>query len=355
VLPKLLWLREHEPELCGKTHKFLMAHDYLLYKLCGATITDYSMAGGSLLLDLHALEWSEELLTIFDVSQDQLPDLAWAGTMAGEVDSTVAHALGLRPGIPVVVGGQDQKCAALGAAIRPGVATVSLGTASAISCLVEKPLLDAERRIPTFPFVVPGFWDLEGVVSTAGAALKWVRDLFFPTSDYSALDELAGQSPPGSNGVRFYPHLTGATSPLWKPNTRGAFTGLNLATDRGDIVRSVLEGIAFQIKANLEVMETMTRVDELILFGGGAKSKLWSDIICQVADKPIYVTKTVDVANWGACILAGVGVGLYDDHMATDLSTNPALDSTPSTQTASEYGAIYEEYVETEMTLVSGK
>jgi xylulokinase len=215
--------------------------------------------------------------------------------------------------------------------------------------------LDVERRIPTFPFVVPGFWDLEGVVSTAGAALRWVRELFFPTSDYSALDKLAGQSPPGSSGVRFYPHLTGATSPLWKANTRGAFTGLHLATDRGDIVRSVLEGIAFQIRANLEVMETMTRVEELVLFGGGAKSKLWSDIICQVAGKPVYVTDTVDVANWGACILAGVGIGLYDDPMAANLPTDLLLSSTPSTQTVSEYDAICQEYLETEMSLVGGK
>ncbi len=163
VLPKLLWLREHEPGLFGETYKFLMAHDYLLYKLCGATVTDFSMAGGSLLLDLHLLNWSDEFLAIFEINKEQLPDLAWAGSTAGELGSAVAEVIDLRPGTPVVVGGQDQKCAALGAAIRPGVATVSLGTASAISCLIDKPVLDAERHIPTFPFVVPGYWDFESL------------------------------------------------------------------------------------------------------------------------------------------------------------------------------------------------
>jgi xylulokinase len=352
VLPKLLWLREHEPGLFGETYKFLMAHDYLLYKLCGATVTDFSMAGGSLLLDLHLLNWSDELLTTFEIGRDQLPDLAWAGSTAGELASATAEAIGLSPGTPVVVGGQDQKCAALGAAIRPGVATVSLGTASAISCLIDEPALDAERRIPTFPFVVPGYWDFEGVVSTAGAALTWVRDTVFPNKDHSALDELANQSPPGANGVRFYPHLTGATSPLWQVGARGAFTGLSLATSSADLVRSVLEGIAFQIRANLDVIQSMAPVEELVLFGGGAKSDLWCDIISQVTDKPVFVTEMVDVANWGACVLAGLGAGVYEDYTAAELSTDLTLRSAPLLQVVNDYDAIFQEYIEAEGQLV---
>lgn len=353
VLPKLLWLREHEAELYRETHKFLMAHDYLLYKLCGTTVTDFSMAGGSLLLDIHSLTWSDELLTLFDVREEQLPDLAWAGSTAGQLIPEVAETLGLRPETPVVVGGQDQKCAALGAAIRPGVATVSLGTASAISCLIDNPVLDAERRIPTFPFVAPGYWDFEGVVSTAGAALRWVRDTLFPTRDYADLNQLAVQSSPGANGVRFYPHLTGATSPLWQVEARGAFTGLSLAASRSDVVRSVLEGVAFQIRSNLDVIQAMTPVEELVLFGGGANSKLWSHIISQVTNKPVYVTQMVDVANWGACVLAGVGAGLFEDHMAAGLSTALTLSSTPSTTAVTQYHDMYQEYRQAEMKLVS--
>ena len=354
VLPKLLWLRANEPALYRSTFKFLMAHDYLVYKLCEATVTDFSMAGGSLLLDLHSLDWSDELLATFDINREQLPDLAWAGTVAGELQSPVAESLGLRPGIPVVVGGQDQKCAALGAAIRSGVATVSLGTASAISCLTERPVLDVERRIPTFPFVLPGYWDLEGVVSTAGAAFKWIRNTFFPTQSYASLDELAKQAPPGAKGVQFYPHLVGAASPLWQVEARGVVTGLSLATSRADIVRSVLEGVAFQIRSNLEVIESITAVEELILFGGGAKSELWANIIAEVTGKPVRMTEMADVANWGACILAGIGTDLFGDGMSSWPSGSLSPTVVPTIHAVQQYDDLYREYLRQEQDVVPG-
>jgi xylulokinase len=225
----------------------------------------------------------------------------------------VAKSLGLGEATIVAVGGQDQKCAALGANIRPGVATVSLGTASAISCLVDHPLLDVERRIPTFPFVVPGYWDLEGVVGTAGGAFRWLRETLFPELDYTALDDAAAESPTGANGVCFYPHLSGAGSPYWRADVWGAFLGLTLATGPGDIARSVLEGVAFQVRANLEAMADIgIEVDQVVLFGGGAQSQRWSQMICDITAKPTTVTDMVDVANWGACVLAGVGAEIFD-------------------------------------------
>ncbi|MHB1296076.1 MAG: xylulokinase [Anaerolineae bacterium] len=348
VLPKLLWLRRHEPEILQRTARFLLAHDLLLYRLCGATLTDYSLAGGALLLDLRTLSWSRDLLARFDLDAGQLPDLAWAGTRAGDLDPAVAADLGLRPGTAVVVGGQDQKCAALGAGIRPGRATVSLGTASAISAIVDRPLLDPGRRVPTFPFVAPGYWDLEGVVSTAGAALKWVHETFFPAQSYDTLDGLAAASPPGAGGVRFYPHLAGATSPLWEAGARGAFTGLSLASGAGDIVRAVLEGIAYQVRANLEVIEPLAGVQELALFGGGARSPLWAQIISDVVGLPVYATETVDVANWGACVLAGVGAGLFPSALAPELCSALTLCAEPDTARAARYAETYTAYARAE-------
>jgi xylulokinase len=302
TLPKLLWLRGHEPDLFARAHKFLMAHDVLVHKLCGACVTNYSLAGGSMLLDVSALDWSDRLLTMFGIERERLPELCWGGAVAGELTRSVAQALGLPEHLPVVVGGQDQKCAALGAGIRPGMAAVSLGTAAAVSCLVSTPAFDAMRRVPIFPFVVAGLWDVEGVIGTAGAALKWVRDTLFPGKAYEDLDAMALASPPGANGVRFYPHLTGATSPWWQVQARGVFSGLSLAAGAGDLVRSVLEGIAFQVKANLDVLATLAPVEAVILFGGGARSRLWSDLISQVADLPVYVPQTVEAATWGACL-----------------------------------------------------
>jgi xylulokinase len=352
VLPKLLWLREHEPELYAQTHKFLMAHDFLLAKFCGARATDYSMAGGSLMLDLERLDWSAPLLGTFGIEREKLPDLQWAGTQAGTILPQVAAELGLSDETVVVVGGQDQKCAALGAGIQPGRVTVSLGTASAITCLLGEPLLDSQRRIPTYPFVVPGYWELEGVVSTAGAAVKWLRNTLFPHRSYQALDELARQSPPGANGVRFFPHLAGASSPIWQASASGTFEGLNLGTGACDIVRSVLEGIAFQIAANLRVVETMQPVREVVAFGGGAQSALWCEILANVTNKPVYVTETVDVANWGACLLAGRGIGIFDNALEKLNPQTPRLIGTPDASVQQQYHDIYAVYQQSEQRLL---
>jgi xylulokinase len=345
VLPKLLWLRAHAPDLYARTDRFLLAHDFLVYRMCGAQVIDPSLAGGTLLLDLHSLSWSADLLAAFDLSPARLPGLAWAGTRAGELSGEAAGLFGLQPGIPVVVGGQDQKCAALGAAIRPGVATVSLGTASAISCLADRPLLDPQRRIPCFPFVIPGFWVLEGVVGTAGAALRWLRAAFFPQDDFVELDAWAARAEPGANGVRFYPHLAGATSPLWQAEARGAFAGLSLAAGKADLVRSVLEGVAFQIRANLEAIEGLAPVNELILFGGGARSRLWNGIIAAVTGKAVRVARTVNVANWGACLLAGIGAGKFRDaqHLPTPAQAKTVI--TPEAGEVRRYQELYEAYI----------
>lgn len=352
VLPKLLWLREHEPEVYARTHKFLMAHDFLLYKFCGAELTDYSMAGGSLLLDLGKLDWSTGLLERFGIEREKLPDLQWAGTQAGRILPQVAAELGLNPETVVAVGGQDQKCAALGAGIQAGRVTVSLGTASAITCLVETAALDPLRRIPIFPFVVPGYWALEGVISTAGAAVKWLRDTLFPHSNYAALDELARSSSAGANGVMFFSHLAGASSPLWQANAAGAFQGLRLATSAGDLVRSVLEGIAFQIAANLRVVETMQPVREVVAFGGGAQSALWCEILANVTNKPVYVPVTVDVANWGACLLAGRAIGIISDALNELNPQLPRLVRVPDAGIHEQYETIYSVYEQAEQRLL---
>lgn len=347
VLPKLLWLQRHEPKLCLQTHKYLLAHDLLLHRLCGAMVTDYTLAGGTLLLDLHHLAWSKSLLATFEVNPAQIPDLAWAGTLAGELTGEAAKALGLRRGMPIVVGAQDQKCAALGAGICPGRATISLGTAAAITCVTQGAVLDDRQRVPTFPFVAPGQWVLEGVVGTAGAALKWLRNMLFPTKSYIELDHLAEESLPGAGGVRFYPHLSGATSPWWQDGVQGAFTGLCLATNPGDLVRSVLEGVAFQVRANLDVMAQLCPIEELVLFGGGARSVLWPRIISAVAGKPVRVAAMADMANWGACVLAGVGAGLERDQLGVGLGRRDVMYD-PEVSLTACYAELYGEYCATD-------
>jgi xylulokinase len=352
VLPKLLWLKRHQPEVWRRTHKYLMAHDYLLFRLCGEMVTDYSLAGGSLLLDLRQLCWSQALLDQFDIDEDTLPALAWAGSAAGRLNETVAEALGCSKEAVVAVGGQDQKCAAFGAGLRTGQVAVSLGTAAAISCLVSEPVLDHERRIPAFPFLGPGQWVLEGVVGAAGAALRWARDVLFSGRSYAELDALAAQSPVGANGVCFYPHLAGATSPIWCSVARGRLAGLHLATSAGDVARSIMEGVAYQIRANVEIIQSLAPVsaDEVVLFGGGARSHLWTEILSQVLARPVVVPGIIDAASWGACLLAAQAVGQYGRTQDRTPPGGLRYRSEPQQAAVEHYEAAYQRYLAGEQT-----
>jgi len=312
VLPKLLWIRKHQPEIWRQARGLLMGHDYLVYRLCGERVTDHSMAGGTLLYDLQGLDWSQELFDAFGIPRHLLPPVRWSGAPAGTLLPLVAEELGLSPDVVVAVGGQDQKCAALGAGIEDGSATVSLGTASAIVQVMDRPATDPRMRIPTFTFVQPSRWVLEGVVGTAAGSLRWYRDTVAPGIPYSTLDAEAASVPPGSDGVLFYPHLGGAGSPHWLSTARGAFHGLSLATTRGHLTRAVLEGIAYQIRENLTVTEEIGGpVTRVILFGGGAKSSLWREIIGDVLGRPVAWTQTAETAGLGAAMLAGLGCGVY--------------------------------------------
>lgn len=310
-LPKMMWLARHEPEVVANTHKFLLPHDYLIYRLTGCHVTDHSLASGTLAHDVSKLKWSNRMLDIAGISSDKLPDLVWAGTPICSILADSAETLGVSREAVVVCGGQDQKCAALGVGAKQGTVTVSLGTASAISAITSHPALDSQMRLPCFPFVVPCNWSLEGVISTAGGALKWFKEAFF-TGDYTLLDSLAWSAFNGTRNLFFYPHLTGAGSPIWDPDMPGMLYGISLSTEAGDVARAALEGVAYQIRSNVDAMaELGVEVDCVKVFGGGAKSELWLQIIADILGREVRVPASPEVAAIGACILAGVGSGVY--------------------------------------------
>lgn len=354
VLPKLLWVRKHHPEIWKQAQAVLMGHDYLVYRLCGQMVTDHSMAGGTLLYDLRSSNWCQDLLQAFDISSKILPDIRWAGTPAGTLRPEVADLLGLPPTTVVAVGGQDQKCAALGAGIDDETATVSLGTACAISQIMEQPLTDPGMRIPTFSFVQAGRWVLEGVIGTGAGSLRWYRDTLGGKISYKELDEEAAAVPPGSGGVRFYPHLAGAGSPHWQSNSRGAFQGLSLASRRGHLTRAVLEGVAYQIRENLAVSQDLAgAVKNVIVFGGGAKSALWREIIGDVINRPLAWTPTVETASLGASILAGLASGVFASFAEGRSATLRILtERDPDPVTAKQYAGYFEDYRKAESGLL---
>jgi len=354
-LPKLMWIKENKPDIYAKTVKFLMGLDYLTFKLTGKAVTDYSMASGTMAFNITTKKWDEEIIARCGLDIDKLPDVQCAGTLVGEVLPEVAAEIGLLPGVNVSLGAQDQKCAAIGAGISEGVATVSLGTASAISSVNRMPVFDPEMRVPSFA-LDENRWILESCISTACISLKWLKTTFYGDLDYAQLDQLAEQSVAGANGVLFYPHMEGASTPYWRNDIRGFLYGLSLSTMKEDVVRALLEGVGFQIKINLDVHEEIIgrKVEEIRIFGGGSNSKLWCRLIADITGKTVSVLYTSEIANLGAAVLAGMGTGVYSD--SRDVLSKVGLikrQYIPDREKTARYDEVYKKYLEIQTKLLS--
>ncbi|MCE5255720.1 MAG: hypothetical protein LLF89_02610 [Spirochaetaceae bacterium] len=310
MFPKLLWLKNHQPRLFSDADHFLMPHDFIISKLCGNYVTDYTMASGTMLFDINKRCWSPAFLQFLGIDEAKLPIVAKAGSKAGVIFPEVAWELGINPNAAIVVGGQDQKCAAAGAGISDGVATISLGTAAAITRKWSQPKLDEKMRISCFADIEENRWVTEGVISTAAASLKWLRDTFFPGKSYGDLDLMAEGADAGS--LFFYPHLSGASTPNWYADSCGCFYGLHLNTQPGAMVQALFEGVAFQVRENIEIMRGRgPAIQSLRIFGGGAKSMPWCNTIANVTNLPVDVLSTAETACLGAAMLAGIGSGLF--------------------------------------------
>jgi len=260
--------------------------------------------------------------------------------------------MGLKENITVAVGGQDQKVAAYFARRGGNAATLSLGTAGAMEFIVPAPVFDKKMRLPLFPFIQKDKWTLEPVISTAGAALKWYRDAFFEGEPYQALDARAGKSAPGSGGVFFYPHFGMASSPHWLPDKKGAFYGLTLGTSADEITRAVLEGIAFQIKENLDICEALSeKITGMMVFGSGSRSDIWCKIIADITGKDIYALASPDAAAQGAAALALESLGDTGDTKDIDDITEYTR-YIPDGENQKIYKKIYKNYRETEAKLL---
>ena len=309
TLPKLLWLKKHEPEIFRSAWKFLTPMEFLVGKLTGNCITDPSMASGTMLYDLKTQNWDREILDRFEIGEDRLPTLASGGDFAGYVLPEVAKRLGLRADCRVAVGAQDQKCAALGAGLDEGVMTVSLGTAVAIEKRWSEAKTETNAGVCWCGYVLPDNFVTEGVINTAGTCLRWLRDMMFRGEDYRVIDEEADQALKRGSSLLFYPYLNGPAAPNYYPESEGCFHGVNLATVRGDFALAVMEGIVFQIRVLLETMEAYGSVHTLVLFGGGAKSDFWCRIIADATGMRIKVPSTTEAAGAGAAMLAAKACG----------------------------------------------
>ncbi len=312
-LPKLLWLRTEEPQAYTRLWQILLPKDYLGYVLTGEAVTEPSDASGVGCLNLANRQWDTDILHTLDINPALFPPVIESTAIAGRLKSEIAARVGLPVGLPIVAGGGDNAAAAIGLGISSSNlnrGSLSIGTSGVIFAPCDRPIPDPEGRVHLFCHVDGGY-HLLGVTLAAGGSLRWYRDTFAPHISYTDLMDMAERSLPGARGVLFLPHLAGERSPHLDPDTRGAFVNLSLAHTPADIIRAVLEGVAFSLQSALEVISAIAPLDQLLATGGGARSHIWLQILADVLQTKLIAPKAEEGAAYGAAILAMVGIGVY--------------------------------------------
>ena len=318
TLPKILWLRAHEPDTYVRVATVLLAKDFIRYRLTGTLASEPSDASGTLMFDPARMQWSDEILAAVDVPRTLLPDVGGSAEVLGHVSTEASSATGLREGTPVVGGGADNACGAAGVGvITPGDAVASWGTSGTVLAPTAQPVVDPRLRAHTFCHVVPDTWYIMGVVLAAGGAFAWYRDQLarelagLPEAD-AKLDAEAASVPPGADGVTFLPYLQGERTPHRNASARGAFVGLSLAHSRAHMTRAVLEGIAFALRDSLSILQELgLSPSHLLLTGGGAKSPFLRRLQADVYGLPVSTVNRDEGPAYGAALLAAVGVGAF--------------------------------------------
>jgi len=292
--PKLLWLRKHEPDVYARIDHILLPKDYVRLKLTGARAIDAADASGTLLFDVAARRWSDEVLDVLDLLPEWLPRV---------FESTE------------IAGAGDQQAAALGVgAIEPGVLSVVLGTSGVVFSSLPEFKADPEGRVHVFCHAVPGLWEAMGVMLSAAGSLRWFRNALAPGARYDELTAEAERWPPGSEGLTFLPYLAGERTPHADPSARAMFEGLSLRHDRGALVRAVLEGVAYGLRDSLELLRELgVRPQVGRASGGGARSHLWLRIVASVLGLPLELTTVEEGSAYGAALLGGIAAGFFED------------------------------------------
>jgi xylulokinase len=311
--PKILWLRDEEPENYSRVARVLLPKDYVRLRLTGEHATDASDAAGTLLLDVRERNWSEEILNALEIPAGWMPKVYEGPESTGELDRNLAKVLGLPPGVPVAAGGGDNAAAAVGlGVVEGGLLSSSVGTSGVLFAASEDFTPDPSGRIHAFCHAVPKEYHLMGVTLSAGGSLQWWRDA--TGADYDELVEAAEKVPPGAEGLLFLPYLSGERTPHLDPQARGAFVGLTARHSTPHMTRAVMEGVVFSLRDSLEILRELdVPIDQVRATGGGARSPLWRQLQADVYGIPIHRTTADEGPAHGAALLSGVAAGVYRD------------------------------------------
>ena len=313
TLPKLLWVRDNEPEVWSRVRSVLLPKDYVRFRLTGEKATDVADASGTLLLDVSQRRWSTEMMAAAAIDEKILPRVYESQEITGVLSDTAAAEVGLRSGIPVVAGAGDQAAGAVGVGIvQPGSVSATIGTSGVVFAATNQPALDPKGRVHTFCHAIPARWHVMGVTQGAGLSLRWFKDQFGVIDGdgdpYDYLIREAAAVPPGANGLLWAPYLMGERTPHLDPNARAALVGITASHTRAHVVRAILEGVAFSLRDSFEILKEMgVPAQNVRLAGGGARSALWRQIQADIYGQPVEIVEAEEGAAYGVALLAGVG------------------------------------------------
>ena len=345
TLTKLLWVKQHQPEIFARIKHVLCPKDFVRLRMTGEYAMDMQEASGTLLLDVTHRRWSAEVAEAAGIPLAWLPELFEGPEICGRVSAEGATATGVKAGTPVVAGAGDQGAGAVGMGVlKPGMVSATIGTSGVVFAATDKPTMDHLGRLHTFCHAAPGIWHVMGVTNGAGLSLRWLRDTLMPGASYDELTAEAAKVPAGSDGVIWTPYLFGERTPHLDAEARAAFVGITASTTRGHFVRAVLEGVAFSLRATFTLFEELgIPVAEIRLGGGGARGALWRQIQADVYGRPVERLEAEEGGAFGAALLAGTGVGAWAD-VATACAETIRVAEVIEPKHASEMSAAYAEY-----------
>ena len=355
--PKIIWLRDEEPENFARVRRVLLPKDYVRLRLTGVYATDVSDASGTSLLNVPERRWSELIMDRLGLPMEMLPTVYESPEVTGQITRSAAAAAGLAEGTPVVGGGGDQAAGGVGNGIvRAGVVSSTTGTSGVVFAHLDQPIMDQALRTHTFCHAVPGKWHVMGVMLSAGGSLRWLRDTVcteevaaaaaLGRDAYELMTEEAQEAPPGSEGLVFLPYLTGERAPYPNPNARGVFFGLSLRHGKPHLIRAVMEGVAYGLADCFEIIEGMgVQITQVRASGGGARSPLWRQIQAEVTGHAHSVINVDEGPAYGVALLAAVGAGIYDSVEAACDATIRVVDTRePDPQAHARYAGYHALY-----------
>lgn len=323
TVPKLLWVRDNEPEHYGRMRMLLLPKDYIRFRLTGDFATEVSDASGTLLLDVPNRRWSQHILDKLELRLEQLPRVAESHEPTTKISAAAAGSIGLRQGTPVVGGGGDQAAGGVGNGIaEPGIVSSTIGTSGVLFAYTDQPHLDPRGRVHTFCHAVKDRWHVMAVTQGAGLSFRWFRDNFASAEveqakasgkdPYERLAHEAAGAPPGCEGLLYLPYLMGERTPHLDPYARGVFFGLTARHTRAHVIRAILEGVAYSLRDGLEIFKEMGVPSEQVrASGGGGRSPLWRQIQADIFSREMVMTNSTEGSAYGAALLAATGTGKF--------------------------------------------